>query len=196
MIYDHVWVRTTSQCHAQHTAQHSENTLLIMASVATAARVNAECRRNNRHMESIPCYNKNGLEQTMGTRHFTSLHLLPHSKHINYVSTSSISSWMESNNEPKLYAYASNKSEVHSTIDHNFCKQDVASTCLKRLRNPQFHIYLWKFEFLISKNVLHQQNITDCYFVCLYRKMIYQKRKLPLAKCGINRIEMHTISKF
>lgn len=133
---------------------------------------------------------KNGLEQTMGTRHFTSLHLLPHSKHINYVSTSIISSWMESDNEPKLYAYASNKSEVHSTIDHNFCKQDVASTCLKRLRNPQFHIYLWKFEFSISKNVLHQQNITD---YTLYRKMIYPKRKLPLAKYGINRIEMQTI---
>lgn len=127
-----------------HTAQHSENTLLIMASVATAARVNTECRRNNRHMESIPCYNKKwiGTDNGHTTLHFTSLHLLPHSKHINYVSASSISLWMESNNEPKLYAYASNKSEVHSTIDHNFCKQDVASTCLKRLRNPQFHIYL------------------------------------------------------
>lgn len=116
------------RANAMHTAQYSENTHLIMASVATAACVNTECRRNNRHMESIPCNNeKNGLEQTMGTRHFTSLHLLPHSKHINYVSTSSISSWIKSNNGPRLNAYASNKSKVHCTIDHNFCNQDAAS---------------------------------------------------------------------
>lgn len=84
-----------SQCCAVHTAEYSEQ---CMASVDTAACVNVECRRNNRYVESIPCDNKK-MDWNRQWAHDTSLHLLPHSKHINYVNTSSISWWMDSNKQ-------------------------------------------------------------------------------------------------
>lgn len=75
----------------------------------------------------------------------TTLHLLPHSKLINYNSTA-ICLWMENNNKKQTKNVCVTQIRGHSTMDHIFfrpahshCFWQLLGEFLREKRNPQFY---------------------------------------------------------